>query len=222
MAKIKAVLFDFDGTLMDTNQLILDSWYHVFDTYGMDRLPKEKITPTFGRELGASLKEFFPDHPEEETVRIYRSFQQQIFKDRVRLFDGMPELLEALISRGLRLAVVTSRLWQTLHNNSYDFKEEPLFEVIVSGEDITIPKPSPQPCQIALERLGIGPDEAIMIGDSAYDTLCARNAGVRSVLVGWSLACPPAAAKGTDYEPDYVIEKASDLLTLLDQIERGE
>ena len=74
MAKIKVVLFDFDGTLMDTNQLILDSWYHVFDTYGMDRLPKEKITPTFGRELGASLKEFFPDHPEEETVRIYRSF----------------------------------------------------------------------------------------------------------------------------------------------------
>ncbi len=219
MGRIKAVLFDFDGTLMDTNQLILDSWNHVYDTYGLERPPKEHITPTFGKELGASLAEYFPDHDVKETLRVYRSFQALHFKDQVHLFEGMPELLAALKERGLRLAVVTSRVWQTLHNNHYDFREEPLFEIIVSGEDITMPKPSPQPCLIALERLGLGADEVLMIGDSAHDTLCARNAGVRSVLVGYSLACPPASVKGTESEPDYVIDRPSDLLALIDRIE---
>ncbi len=218
MGRIKAVLFDFDGTLMDTNRLILDSWYHVYDTYGLKRPPAEEITPTFGEELGQSLIRHFPDHSLEETIGVYRSYQSLRFKDEVGLFEGMRELLDALLARGIRLAIVSSRWWHTLKLNNFEFKEEKLFEVLVSGEDITEPKPSPQPCLIALERLGLNPSEVVMLGDSRLDTLCARNAGVRSVLVGWSLACPPEKAKGTEYEPDHVIEKPGDLLKLLDEL----
>ena len=215
MKKIKAVLFDFDGTLMDTNRIVLESWYHVYDTLGVPRDPDEKIVRTFGESLQDSLAAYFPGHDPEELLKVYRSYQQHHFRDLVHPFEGMPELIHELKDRGYKLAIVTSRLWQTLKNNCYDFRDEAYFDVIVDQNDTKAHKPDPEPCLIALRKLGVAADEAVMIGDAKYDTLCAKNAGVTSVLVAWSLACPPEKAVG-DAKPDFIIEKPSDLLEILE------
>lgn len=215
MNGIKAVLWDFDGTLADTNQVVLNSWYHTFDHYGMDRPAVEVLTATFGENLEDSLARFFPDHPVEEVVAVFRGYQKNHFKSDVDLYPGVRDVLYALNSKGYKQAIVTSRSKASLRNNGYEFPEPQVFSAYVMAEDTDAHKPDPTPCLIALEKLGVAAEEAIMIGDSRLDTLCGKNAGVKTVLVGWSLACPRDQAVG-QYEPDYIIEKAEDLLAILE------
>ncbi|MCF0150568.1 MAG: HAD-IA family hydrolase [Firmicutes bacterium] len=220
MSKIKAVLFDFDGTLIDTNQLVLDSWHNVYKAYGITPPADEVLTATFGQPLEDALAEFFPEYPVEESARHYRSFQQDHFSGTARLYEGIPQLLQELKARGYLLAIVTSRLWASLKSNKYEFHQQDLFDAIVSQEDTDVHKPQPEPCLIALRKLGISPEEAIMVGDSRLDILCGKNAGCKTALVGWSVAFPPETATG-EAKPDHIIYHAQELLELLQDDENG-
>ena len=87
-------------------------------------------------------------------------------------------------------------------------------DCLVTCEDTDKHKPDPEPIRIALRKLGSEPAEAIMLGDTMYDILCARNAGVRSVLVGWQMALSEEEIKGPN-GPDYIIKKPDDLFDIL-------
>lgn len=212
--KIDTVLFDFDGTVMNTTDVILDSWQHTFNTFEGRSRPVEEIVKTFGEPLHYTMERVLPHVDPEEAIETYRSFHRDNFGQRISVFEGMAELLAELKRREYKTGLVTSRLagttWEGLHK--YDLAE--YFDVVVSCDDTDKHKPDPTPVNITLEKLGSKAENSIMLGDTMFDILCARNAGVLSVLVGWAIALSPEEIAGPD-GPDFIIEKAEDLLLLL-------
>ena len=216
MNNIDTVLFDFDGTVMDTNNVILMSWQHTFRTLRNREEPQENLVKTFGEPLETTMKKFFPDVPVEESVNIYRSFHHDNFSKLIKLFPGMEELIEEVKRRGYKTGLVTSRLLRTTMEglNKYGLRDR--FDTIVTAEDTTKHKPDPQPVNIALEKLGSVAERAVMLGDTTFDMLCARNAGVKPVLVSWSLALAGKKAEELgEARPDYIITDPKELLSII-------
>jgi pyrophosphatase PpaX len=213
---INTVLFDFDGTVMDTNRVIINSWQHTFRTLTGAERPEADIIATFGEILHDSVARFFPNVPVEEAVEVYRSYHRANFGPMISVFPGMKELIEELKARGYTLAIVTSRLPATTAEGLEKYGLSDYFDLVVTCDDCKRFKPDPEPVLIALEKLGKKPEEALMVGDTRNDIECARGAGVKSVLVGWAIAVPEDERVGAG-APDYLIEKANDLLGILDQ-----
>jgi pyrophosphatase PpaX len=212
--KRDTVLFDFDGTVMNTNDLIIDSWQHAFRTITGAEGSLDAIRRSFGEPLSDTVARFFPGIDVEEAVRIYRSWHVDRFVDAIKLFDGIPELLETLRQQGYTMGLVTARLYRTtmLGVEKYDLLR--YFSAIVADEDTEKPKPAPDPILLCLKRLGKTPENAVMVGDTKHDIQSARAAGVPAVLVGWTLAVPKDEWYGPD-KPDHIIEKPKDLLELI-------
>ncbi|MBR2619223.1 MAG: HAD-IA family hydrolase [Firmicutes bacterium] len=216
MKTIDTVLFDFDGTIMDTNNVILMSWQHTFRTLENREEDESKLTATFGEPLEYTLERFFPDVPVEESIEVYRSYQRKNFSDLIALFPGMKELVIECKARGYKTGLVTSRLKRTAMEGLEKFDLTKYFDVIVTPEDTDKHKPDPEPVNIALEKLGSQPENAVMLGDTLFDIQCSHNAGIGAVLVSWSLALA-----GKTYEdlgedaPDHIIEKPEELFEII-------
>jgi pyrophosphatase PpaX len=199
---------------MDTNTIILKSWQHTFNTV-LGRDPDfEVIKQTFGEPLDETMAKLFPDRDTHEMVETYRNYQRHIYKDDITMFPGTKEVIEELKRRGFRVAIVTSRLWSSTTQGLYKFDIAHMFDAVVSAEDTTIHKPDPTPILLCLDKLGIGADEALMVGDSKFDILCARNAGVPSVLVSWTISVTDEQRAAL--APDYYIEDPAEILGIVE------
>ena len=214
---IDTVLFDFDGTIMDTNDVIIGSWQHVYRTLRGEEGDLDYILSTFGEPLEYSMATSFPEVPMEESVRIYRDWHRARFLDMIKLFPGVTEMLQEIKARGYKTGIASSRLRLTLEQglDKYDLRQ--YFDAIVAVEDTENPKPAPDIVLKTLELLEAKPEEAIMVGDSRLDILCAHNAGVPAVLVGWSatLAGKTKEDFAPGEAPDFIIDKPSDLLGII-------
>ena len=225
MNKFTTVVFDFDGTIADTNQLIIGSWQAVFRARTGNEGDISDILSTFGEPLYYTMEKMFPDYDVEESVDIYRSYQQEIFLDEIGIFPGIKELIVELKERGYKVGIATSRLRESTLRGLKKFELEDYIDALVTVEDTDKHKPDPEPALICLEKLGSTSDESIMVGDSAYDMGCGKNAGMTTVLVGWSEVAKSgvestAKERKTDGEvdifaPDYIIEEAEDLWKIL-------
>lgn len=214
MRRYDTILFDFDGTVMDTNHVIIQSWQHTFRTLRNQEQDVEKIIRTFGEPLETTVKHLFPDVPVQDVVEIYRNYHRDNFGELIDVFPGIRELLQELKARDYKTGLVTSRLRQTTMQGLEKYELASYFDVIITADDTSKHKPDPEPINIALERLKSAPEQSMMLGDTMFDIRCAKNAGVDSVLVGWALAVSDEDKNGSD-APNYMIEKAEDLLELL-------
>ncbi|MBQ1401606.1 MAG: HAD-IA family hydrolase [Firmicutes bacterium] len=217
MAKTDTVLFDFDGTVMNTNDVIIASWQHTFRTIDGKEREVSEIARTFGEPIVKTMKRLFPQVPVEESLKIYRSYQYDYFDDLVTLFPGMKELLVKLRKTGYKTGLVTSRMRNTTYRGLEKFELTDLFDAVVTCDDTSVHKPDPEPVFIALEKLGTKPEKTVMLGDTMYDIMCANNAGVTSVLVGWAIAPTEEEIKGEN-GPDFIMKDAADLFRILDEI----
>lgn len=211
---IRAVLFDFDGTVANTNRLVLDSWQHTYRTLTGREADEAVIKATFGEPLPVSMEKAFPDTPADESIAVYRGHQKDIYEEMIEAFDGMPELMKALKEKGYLVAIVTSRMRNTTLIGLRKFGVMEDIDCIVTCEDTDKHKPDPEPVLIALERLSVSAEEALMVGDSMFDIKCARNAGVKTVLVEWAEAATEEDRTGPD-APEYMIGRAEDLFEIL-------
>lgn len=221
MKKINTILFDFDGTVMDTNGVIISSWQHTFHTVEGKHRSEEEIVKTFGEPLAITMEKILPQIPVEEGIQIYRDYHYDNFEDLISVFPGMVSLLQELKQRGYKTGVVTSRLLHTTKKGLDKYDLGQYFDVVVTCDDSTKHKPDPEPVLIALQKLDSKPEETIMLGDSMFDILCARNAGVKSVLVGWSIVAGQEEKEGPD-AADFIIENAEDLFKLIELEEKVE
>lgn len=222
MKKVNTVMFDFDGTIMDTNDIILNSWNYTFNKLRGHDADKKLMLEHFGEPLELSMKKFFDADGDQvkEYIDIYRSYQTDNFVNEIKLFPGVIEMLESLKNSGYTLALVTSRLKHTTMQGVEKFRLDKYFDVVITANDCTKHKPDPQPVNITLEKLNKTAEEAVMVGDTVMDLGCAKNAGVISVLVGWSMALPPE--KVTDEAaPDYILRDAADMLPFLEKINKS-
>ena len=214
---IDTVLYDFDGTIMDTNDVIIGSWQHVYKTLRGKEGDLTYILATFGEPLEYSMETSFPEVSKEESVKIYRDWQKDHFLDMIHLFPGVEEMLAEVKARGYRTGIATSRLSESLHRALSHFDLYKYFDAIVAVEDIEEAKPAPDTIYKVLDKLNAHPENAIMVGDSRLDILCARNAGVPSVLGGWSatLAGKTKEDFAPGEAPDFIIQKPEELLEII-------
>lgn len=207
----KYILFDLDGTLINTNSLIIESFKYTYKTcLGLD-VSEEEILKYFGEPLITTLKRY-SEEKGEELYRTYIDYNESRHNDRVTLFEGVQELLERLDSLGYSLALVTSKRRKValMGLELFDIKKH--FDVIVTLEDTELHKPNPAPVLKALELLGAKPEEAIMVGDSVFDIHCAHGAGVKAALVKWSAA---HGFQGEDASADYVVGNTEELIKII-------
>ncbi len=208
---INTILFDYDGTLMDTNEVVLQSWQHTFRTLRGHEEDPAVIRKTFGEPLVMTLAKTFPEVPVEKSLEVYRSFQREVFTDFVEVFPGMLELLEELKQRGYKMGLVTSRTKDTTWAGLEHYDMAKYFDAVITAGDTDKHKPDPTPIFITLEHMGSAPSEALMVGDTMFDLECAKNAGVKSVMVDWSVTM----SESEKAQADYVIRSADELLTCL-------
>lgn len=214
MKKFKAILFDFDGTIADTNQIILKSWRYIYNLYLGRDCRDEEVVGSFGEVLIDTLIERFPDKDPDEMLDLFRNYQKTYFEEEIILFPGMKELIDELEKRGYSLGIVTSRTKSQAMVGLKKFNMISKFDCFVSCEDTTAHKPDPAPMQIALEKLGLRPNEAIYVGDSRYDIQCAHNAGVQAVLVDWTICLPENERFGAN-RAEYTIKHPLELLDIV-------
>lgn len=215
---IKALLFDFDGTLLNTNDLIIQTFMHVLE----ERFPGQYRPEDCLQFIGPSLKETFekiaPDEV-DEMIAKYRKWNHEHHDELVKEYDGVIPTLEKLKEQNIRLAIVSTKQRDTIIRGLNVMKASHLFEVIIGINDVTKVKPDPEPIELALEKLGVNKDEVIMIGDNYHDILAGKNAGVKTAGVAWSI-------KGEEflktYEPDYMLHKMDDLLQIVKELNDEE
>ena len=211
----KYIIWDFDGTIACTNDIIIDSWQATFRHYLGRELPVREIEATFGETLVHTIGEKIPGTDPAEVMAYYRDYQYKHCEGRVYVFEGVKELLDELKARGCRLGVATSRTAGSFRKYMKQFGLDGYMDVVVSMEDVAKHKPDPESVDKVLEKFGAKPEEAIMIGDTKYDVGCANNAGVDSVLVGWSHYVDEASMAADGFEPTYRVNKPAELLEII-------
>ncbi len=215
MRKKDTVLLDFDGTIMDTNRVIINSWQHTFMHYTGEKRSEEEIIATFGEPLEKTLKKVLPDVPVGESIEVYRSYHRDNFGEMIKLFPGVKDMLEELKKRGYKTGLVTSRLAFTTRQGVEKYGIGPYIDAMVTADDTEKHKPDPEPIMMMLEKLGSAASRSVMVGDTMFDMECAKNAGVTSVLVGWALAPTKEELEGPA-GPDHIIGEAGELISLLE------
>ena len=212
----KYIIWDFDGTLANTNEIIIASWQASFRHFLGHELPVRDIEATFGETLRDTIPKLIPGADVNEVIDFYRNFQDSHHDVyNVRLFEGVRELIEELRKRGCHIGIGTSRTAYSLGNYIKELEVEHLIDEVVSMEDVKNHKPHPDTINALLDKFGAEPSDAIMIGDTKYDIGCAQNAGVDSVLVGWSHYVAEEALASEGYKPTYRIAEPRKLLEII-------
>jgi pyrophosphatase PpaX len=208
------MLFDLDGTLLDTNELIIESFYHVFDHD--PAITRELVISNFGMPLEKQLLGYAGrglDEDGSDLVHKYRTFNNANHDQMVTAFPGARETLQALREAGVRIGVVTSKIRFTSERGLNHCGLREYVETVITIEDVKKPKPDGEGVHLALERLGVKPtDRVLMVGDSPFDMGCARHAGVDSCAVAWSLK-DEAVMRAEN--PTHTIQHLQDLLQWL-------
>jgi pyrophosphatase PpaX len=204
------VLFDLDGTVVDSGGIILASMRHATRTVlARDFSDEELLARVGGPGLEAQMHAIDPERA-DELVRVYRAHNEPLH-DSLESCEGMEDLLETLRRQGRRLGVVTAKRRTTVELAFARLPLAHLFDVVVGGDETTRHKPDPDPLLLALERLAASPWEAAYVGDSPYDMRAAKAAGVYAVGVTWGRIHDRDALA----DADVVVDTAEELLAAL-------
>lgn len=184
---LRAVLFDLDGTLIDSIGLIVESYQHTLRTHGKREHTDAEILAGVGTPLVEHVAQFASGAQEAEAmVATYLLWNRANHDERVSAYAGVATGLADLVTAGMRLAVVTSKSKvAALRGLEVSGLSDLPFEFIMGPEDTTRGKPHPEPILKALERMDLGSGEALYVGDSPHDMAAARAAGVGGVAALW-------------------------------------
>jgi len=204
-------LFDLDGTLLDTRELIYQSFAAMLKAMGRPAPDRDLVNSMIGLVLQPQLERLLGDIPPDEFTRardIYRHHQNKLSTAYLKPFPGVVDGLRTLRERDKRMAVVSSRTkWSIeLYLEMTGLAE--YFPVVISPSETERHKPHPDPAIAALAALGARAEDAVFIGDADFDMGCARAAGVYGVLVSWG-GMDPATFQ---HPPDWIIHDFAELL----------
>lgn len=211
---IKTLLFDLDGTLIDSIPLITMTFRKVFDHYG---IPWEngEVLKTIGLPLKEVAEHYLPGRA-GEFIELYSMFQREKQMDYIKLFPGALEAVETVKSSGYSAGVVTSKRRMPALTGLEITGLNKYMDVVVTVEDISKPKPDPEPVLRALELLNNKPENAVYIGDSWYDIIAGKRAGVVTIGVTWGMA---SRERLMEEGPKYIVDSFAELISTLKDIE---
>lgn len=212
MAQFRTVLFDLDGTLIDTGPLIIACFQHALrQGLGVEVQP-EQLIPHFGEPLPVTMARFAPPERVPELVALYRQHQDRLHDRLTRPIPGVAEMLAALQQAGIRLGVTTSKMTERARRGLRLFGLEGYFAAVVGWDGTGRHKPDPDPVWRTLDLLGERPGpQVLLVGDSTFDLEAGRRAGVRTAAVGWSALPRDVLAAA---QPDFWVETPGDVVRL--------
>lgn len=185
--KAGCILFDLDGTLLNTNDLVLESLQYTIKIHLGMEIPDSRLYKYFGQPLVQIMADLGAEQA-QEMVTTYREYSGRKHDTLTKAFPGVPETLAKLKQKNIPLAVVTSKLKNLANRGLQLFGLEGCFDAFVAFEDTERHKPEPDPILKALEILNYpSGKQVMMVGDSPYDIICAGKAGVTGAVVAWSL-----------------------------------
>lgn len=209
-----AVLFDLDGTLADTVDLILRCYRHTMRTHLGRELPDARWLSTIGTPLKEQLRDFARD--EDEAARMletYVTYQRGIHDQWVSPFPGAAEVVRELKARGIAVAVVTSKRREMALRTLDRCGLSGAYDELVAFDDVQRGKPDPEPVLLALDTLGLAAEahRTVMVGDSPWDLRAGRAAGTRTAAALWGPYGRDALAEEA---PDYWLDDLRGVLSL--------
>ena len=205
------VLFDLDGTLIDSIDLILKSAQFAFAKCGIACPTDAEWLTGVGRPLPVMFGHFAPGR-EPELIAAYREFQLANHDDLVTIYPGVPEMLEQLSTAGHRLGIVTSKVSTLALRGLSLTRIDHHFETIIGMDLCKRHKPDPEPVMIALERLSSGPEGAWFVGDSIHDMESGNAAGVATIGALWG---PFNEADLAPSKPAFMALRPNDVVKLV-------
>lgn len=211
--RFDTVLFDLDGTLIDSGAIILASMRHAAETVLERRIPDAELMAAVGGPgLVAQMRALDPERV-DELVRVYREHNEPLHAE-LQACEGILDVLPLLHRRGARLGIVTAKRLVTVRLAFEVISDlEAYFDVVVGSDETERHKPHPDPILLALERLGASPDAAAYVGDSPFDVQAAKAAGVHAVAVTWGRIHDEERLARE--EPDAIVHTAEELLAAL-------
>ncbi len=210
---IKAVLFDLDGTLVDTEELILASFRYATKTVTGRDIPDEELRAKIGQPLTVQMWDWADGSQEvhDALFNTYLEHNERVHSQLIKSFPDTISVLDALRAAGLPLGVVTSKRSENALRAMKSTGIDGYFACLVAPDTFPAHKPEPEPVLHGCELLGVAPVECIYIGDSPYDLQAGRGAGCMTVAALWGMFDREALMAE---EPDYAIESLSGLVPI--------
>jgi len=219
MKKLDTILFDLDGTLINTNDIILRSFRATFDRH----FPDTEVTDyQLGTFIGPTLQQTFSNYTENQDeiqamINSYREFYVEFEIGNFQIYPDVLEVVKDLKSKGYNLCIVTSKFKEAAWPSFTHYGLENIFDAFVSLDEVIRPKPDRNPIDVALKHFP-NHKSVIMIGDNQADIMAGQNAGVYSAGVAWSF-------KGENHlsevNPDFMLKNMKDIYRVIQEIEEG-
>ncbi|ASK62741.1 pyrophosphatase PpaX [Virgibacillus phasianinus] len=207
--KIHTILFDLDGTLIDTNELIITSFLHTFEHFKIP-ITREETLPFIGPTLKDTFDAVDPAKS-AEMIQVYREHNLHHHDNYVEAYPYVVETLRQLKENDVRLGIVTTKMHEGATRGLKLVGLEELFDTVITLDDVTHAKPHPEPIIKAMNELGSDASSTLMVGDNTHDIEAGQNAGVKTAGVAWSI-------KGKEtlqsLNPTYILEDMRDLFSI--------
>lgn len=218
MPTLRTILFDLDGTLIDSVRLILDSYHHTLAQHGLPPRTDEDWLKGVGTPLSVQLAEWRDERGTiEAMIATYREYNLKHHDRMVTVYPGVVEALRGIKAAGLQTGLVTSKNRPGALRGLKLVGLDALMDVLVCADEVTNPKPHPEPVEKAVALLGADPAATVYVGDSVHDMHSGRAAGVLTAAALWG---PFGRMHLEGSSPDYWLERPGDLIRLMKDSER--
>lgn len=213
MADIRTVLFDLDGTLIDSVRLILDSYHHTLSTHGLPPRTDEEWLQGVGTPLNVQFAEWRDDPATlEALIATYREYNLRHHDRMVTVYPGVVDAVQRIRQAGVTTGLVTSKNRLGALRGLTLARLEAMMDVMVCADEVTNPKPHPEPVEKAVALLSADPAMTAYVGDSIHDMHSGRAAGVLTAAVLWG---PFGRSHLEGAKPDFWLETPEDLVRLV-------
>lgn len=210
LSRVQCILFDLDGTLVDTVELILSSARYATAQVLGEALPDDVLKHDIGMPLKAQMESYAPGRS-DELLAVYRAHNAEVHDELIREYPGVEQALEALQRAGYRMGIVTSKSRPVAQRGLDHFGLGRFFDAVVGFEDTEIHKPQAAPVVEGARRLGVSAGSCAYVGDSPHDMAAGNAAGALTVAALWG----PFPERVLEPGPDFAIRSLRELVALL-------
>lgn len=215
---IRGIIFDFDGTLIDSYGAIAESLNHARAAFSLEPVAAEEVKKMVGHGLEQLIEKSIGDNRVAEGVRLFREKYDTICREQTTLLPQVKETIEELDRRGYQMGIATNKPSFFARPILNALEMDHLFEEVVGPNDVEHPKPDPEMLEMVMMRIGLGPEEVVYIGDMPLDVEAARNAGLPIYAVATGSA---GRQELLDARPNRLLNRFGDLLTYLPIVSGG-
>lgn len=177
--EIKGVIFDLDGTLIDSYQAIYLGFHHVYTRLNLKPLSFAEVKKVVGRGLSHTFRDLLGEEMVPRALLLFREKYAEVFREHTKLLPDVPEVLTELHKRNIKLAVASNKLGKFSRAIFEHFQLQKYFAVIVGDGDVANNKPDPEMIYFVLDKMDLKKEEVIFVGDSVIDIQTAKNAGIK-------------------------------------------